>query len=742
MVGNRPVTSSDGDWSNPDNCKVDDTSVASATLNVNGDRTSGLAASNFDFSGIPDGVRIDGVEIRVGDYDVDGTGGSPVWTITRLILDDNTDGSENKFGDLTDPTTSLNTDEAGGVTDLWSEDLSRTIVQDVDFGFFISNNLQASVTTVFRVDFMQMRVFYTLLTNTGWKFPGTMVGNRTITGSDADWTNPDNCKADDGSVAEVTLAAFLDHSSGLAASNFDFSVIPSGATIDGVEVRFGDYVTNAAVTNEVDVVRLILADNTDGIENKGASGQAEISNWIESNLTDEAGGAIDLWGEVLTRTDVQDVDFGCFFNARRVVPGGTDFDVDFIQMRVFYHEGLPTTIVSVAGLAGHHPPFKSSGGAFYVVVLTTSSIIDVYKATDPADSWVQQDPTGHPIGQTNVSVISVAVDDDTLHIAWYTDASSGEYRYKNFNMADDTWDAAATELIDTATNNPTLPWISIAVRSDGDVVVAYAGDTDQVMGGKKERVDVNIRTSGTWGGPVALDAAGDNHYGNPNCVLGTNDFIHFVWQETNLTADPPAGWRDIEARTVDPSDNTLSTLVRNPDEASTSALLGVPNLVSYDDAGTQRIEWVFPQATINIRSQGSTEDVNDEIVAPDNTDEVTTLDPHINGEVFIGSLAVESTNLHLLFSGGGTAGVDQDLYYTKSTDDGATWDTETEEINAITINFISGNVYVRGADTVLAYVYDDGGVQKYNEKVLIAGAVDLIQPPLLHSFAVTRSTNY
>ncbi len=113
-----------------------------------------------------------------------------------------------------------------------------------------------------------------------------------------------------------------------------------------------------------------------------------------------------------------------------------------------------------------------------------------------------------------------------------------------------------------------------------------------------------------------------------------------------------------------------------------------------------------------------------------------------NGAVTLLSNAELNGDLHVLYSGGGTTGVDQDLYYLTSTNNGTDWDTETEEIDAITVNFISANIYVRGSDTVMAYVYDDAGTQKYNEKVLISGAVDLIQPPLVHSFAVTRAANY
>lgn len=392
---------------------------------------------------------------------------------------------------------------------------------------------------------------------------------------------------------------------------------------------------------------------------------------------------------------------------------------------------LPTTIVSSVGHAGHHPPFKSSGGAFYVVVTNPlgSNIIDVFKATDPTDSWTVQDAADNPINVPIASGALAAVQDgDKIHIATIGGGANKKPSYHLFNMATDNWDVTEEEIEANFPQNPTNPWISIAVRSDGDVVVVYAGDTDQDMGGKKERVDVNIRTVTTWGGPVALDAAGDIHYGNPNCVLGTNDFVHCVFHKTSNTADPPTVWLDTHGRSLDPADDTLSTVVTSTE--SGNSLLSMQNLVTYDDAGTQRIAIQSGNSGSDLVAIQMSEDANDELQIDGGHIETLVPELHHEGKVSTLSVAELSGDLHLLYSGGGTAGVDEDLYYTKSTDDGVNWDTPTEEIDAITVNFISANIYVRGSDTVMAYVYDDGGVQKYNEKVLIAGA-DVLQAQVM-----------
>ena len=377
---------------------------------------------------------------------------------------------------------------------------------------------------------------------------------------------------------------------------------------------------------------------------------------------------------------------------------------------------LPTTIVSDVGLGGHHPPFKSSSSSFYSVVRADADELDVYKADgdDPTDAWTVQG-TG-PVHAGTLIGYDCIRDADVIHIvAW----SSASYEYYTFNMATDAW--VVDQAIETPPNAPLHPWASIAVRSDGDVVVVYAGDTDQVMGGTKERVDANVRTSGpdTWGGPIAIWGSGnlDEHFGNPNCVLGTSDGTHIIWQRTTATIDPPTAWTTTVGATLDSTD-TLSTK-DNVNQDSGGALLGQQNGVSYDDGGTQRMVWNGTNGASDPFYWIATEVSGDlsfgSIVGNPGSDNIFE-----NGEVSICSLAELNGDLHQVYSGGGVFGGDQDIWYSTSIDDGVTWD-ENEEIDAITCNFISANIYTRGPNTVLAYVYEDGGDTKYNEKILIEG---------------------
>ncbi len=174
------------------------------------------------------------------------------------------------------------------------------------------------------------------MADTGFLFPGTGA-NRPIDSND-DWGVPSRITADNGLTASVQLLTVGESSDGLAASNFDFSSIPTGATIDGIEIRVGDY-TAALEDLAWDVCKLILADDTDGSENKSS----ELLDWTTSNQTDEAGGSSDLWGENITRANVTDVDWG-FFVVAKNISGVPTALVDFLQMKV-YHTTISITDV-------------------------------------------------------------------------------------------------------------------------------------------------------------------------------------------------------------------------------------------------------------------------------------------------------------------------------------------------------------------------------------------------------------
>ena len=182
------------------------------------------------------------------------------------------------------------------------------------------------------------------MADTGFLFPGTAVGDRSIGGGSVNWTDPDNIKADDGSNANTNTAVAFSNSHGLAATNFDFSGIPVGSTIDGIEAQCGDFkVDTTAATPRWGTTKLVLADDSDGSQAKHTAWTS--INWTTSDVTDQVGGASDLWEETIGLSDVQDVDWGFFIGIAVTGDTNTTFDIDFMQMKVYYTTGPVITDV-------------------------------------------------------------------------------------------------------------------------------------------------------------------------------------------------------------------------------------------------------------------------------------------------------------------------------------------------------------------------------------------------------------
>lgn len=380
-------------------------------------------------------------------------------------------------------------------------------------------------------------------------------------------------------------------------------------------------------------------------------------------------------------------------------------------------------------------PFISSGGNVYVVIkrfngsdnITVRNRIAVFKATDPTSSFSEQDrgsasTPNAPMYDASIvreplqTMWAVQVS-DVLHVAWTSSASGAldAYEYTTFDMSSDTW--SGTELvIDTVATDPpvlTDTSISIAVRSDGDVIALYNGATDRLHGSDQNRVDYARKENGTFATiAVAVDNAGADMWYGSVIVLGSSDRMHFFFKNDDLD--------DAYQRTLVHSGNALETF---PSAGDTQTNL--PNHVfapgiSYNDGGTQRVRCPY----VDLSGQLSYAEF-DSVDAPGaftvNADvgDNDVISPDQNP---VACLAVDGTDEHLLYSGGGASGTDRDLYH--DLNDGV----DVEILDGVTVNSISCNVYDRTTNVRLAYVYDDGGTIKYNEVDLGALASGSLPP--------------
>ena len=168
-----------------------------------------------------------------------------------------------------------------------------------------------------------------------------------ISGSGTDWDNPSNITAEDSNYAYADLNKNGGLSDYLRATNFSISV-PSGATVDGVEVQIHKQGETSVQYDEY--VYLVEGGSIiSGCENK-----AQSTPWPETTpATSTYGGASDTWSCSLSDTIVNSSTFGVQIMAEQ--QGLTNrrwVAVYWIKIKVYYTEAGGTTYQTLASAAG------------------------------------------------------------------------------------------------------------------------------------------------------------------------------------------------------------------------------------------------------------------------------------------------------------------------------------------------------------------------------------------------------
>ena len=153
---------------------------------------------------------------------------------------------------------------------------------------------------------------------------------------DDDWVNPTNVTDEGSNDASITSQSFDngDQSYILKAYNFDFSGIPGGATIVGIEVIINGR-CSANNNHTVDYVRTLNANNNPYGDDKGSTNPQNLQQ-VAADYT--WGTSSDMWGRTSIDIDsVQSSNFGVGFG---VLSNQNNADVhsDYVKITVHYTE--------------------------------------------------------------------------------------------------------------------------------------------------------------------------------------------------------------------------------------------------------------------------------------------------------------------------------------------------------------------------------------------------------------------
>lgn len=202
---------SDNDWATPTNIYSDNASTANVTAATfdNGDQTSVLKATGFDFSAIPDGSTINGVIMRANAWYRSGTGSGAMDLCQLLNVSKAKVGTNNCSTQVALTTTNSTIITKGSSSDLWGNSLTTAWIKDPEFGVAIGVKATANNADV-DVDYVTLEIYYTPPSTT--LADGTNPSSSTITPgastTDLDsFTLTTSGGTDSVTAATVTLAS-------------------------------------------------------------------------------------------------------------------------------------------------------------------------------------------------------------------------------------------------------------------------------------------------------------------------------------------------------------------------------------------------------------------------------------------------------------------------------------------------------------------------------------------------------
>ncbi len=386
---------------------------------------------------------------------------------------------------------------------------------------------------------------------------------------------------------------------------------------------------------------------------------------------------------------------------------------------------LPTTISADREFAPNQSfggPFQI-GGKTYVVIADVDtasdadSFIYVYGTTDPVGgSWTLEDSSQRDAGDSIKSFWAVEDGTDIQIYAMGLDAVGG-LMHSTFDTVTDAFTTDLTQITavvdDLLTDNL---FVSASIRSDGDQIVLFSGDSEAVHGTDYARIDYVREEGAGWSSAISVDGGSTTHFNYGTVVKAESDKMQFAYYI--------AFTLDINANNLN-SSNTLSSV----DTVVASVTDGKRMFgggAYYLDGSVDKVRISLWDASLTAGNELTEVYIDDDVVNSslqnagweDSTVLTDDIQKHWMSEV------MQGTKRYIMYIDDGN-----DINYTVIDDDG----TPAADVEAIALTDCNGlfcRVIDRSGDK-LAYVYDDAGTIKYNEVDIAESGDQTLTPSIV-----------
>lgn len=374
-------------------------------------------------------------------------------------------------------------------------------------------------------------------------------------------------------------------------------------------------------------------------------------------------------------------------------------------------------------------PHLVGGNVYFINFVSNTGVqeIQAFKATDPTSLFTEQDSSNRPSsGSTNIYGLSSVVSGTSILVA-FTATSSRDCIYAEFDTSTDAWVDASnfggtggnTEYTVYSPSQTVGGEVDIAVRSDGDVIIAHTyGDTAD-MGQDVTGVSYHRLESGTW--TTNVDVAQTDSKGARNnsgaVVMGSSDQCHFAYVDE---AGDDFNIRALSSGNALRTERTFATTI-----GWTADRNLIQGGVNYTRSATETIGFHcyinVSAGPFRINFDHFTDDSSPTFSSGRFTG-ASAVEVADNEDYGMTSLLVEDTGNDEMF--GVYVDDSETGIFARTDSGGATWSDENSgsriSTNALSTDGrgVSANIYTRGGNVVLAFVYDDGDQNYYDEYVL------------------------
>jgi hypothetical protein len=288
--------------------------------------------------------------------------------------------------------------------------------------------------------------------------------------------------------------------------------------------------------------------------------------------------------------------------------------------------------------------------------------------------------------------------------------------HSEFDCSTNTWITSPnqwTQIYNPGNPEPFAPQMGAKIRSDGDHIIAFAGDEETVMGIGYSRIWLGREETGSWTIEILAGGRGKTavHERHADIVAGdtTNDRMHIFWHEDDALEYSTY----LDDNTFGHQATVADAACTTPTFDDTNELASIDSVraLSYDQGGTIKARAYYKDASGDLSVVGF-----DDADSPGSSISIAT-DITANN-VSSHAHAMDGTKQWLVYQNGTTI-------YSRSTGVGDdTWGTEETELSSLTGPKIwSAEVYDNGGQK-LAYLYLDGSAHRYNEKDIgVAGGI-------------------